>query len=178
MAVGPVRDIIVGGAGDRLFGCARRYADLLAAEHPKRDVLYLPQCRRRHLLSLLNTGAPLNLIGHSWGAADVAWALGRAGPRARPQLVIGVDPVGKPLRQGCGAGLQTLTVYATGSEGRLMDGNVTARLGRWLGRPCPPGFDAECALSYDTPYAHYDMTRMMRHPGPDGRSAEDCLLDG
>ncbi|MGB3456706.1 MAG: hypothetical protein WBA35_10125, partial [Litorimonas sp.] len=81
-------------------------------------------------------------------------------------------------RRGCGgdAGQQILTIYGTGSEGRLMDGNVTARMGRWIGRHCPPGFDGASALAYDTPFAHYDMTRMMRHPGPDGRSAEDRLL--
>jgi hypothetical protein len=108
----------------------------------------------------------------------VAWALGRANAQARPGLVVGVDPVGKPLRRGCvpEAAEQLVTIYGTGSEGRLMDGNVTARLGRWIGRTCPPGFDADCALTYDAPYAHYDMTRMMRHPGPDGRSAEDRLL--
>ncbi|MGB3455740.1 MAG: hypothetical protein WBA35_05230, partial [Litorimonas sp.] len=78
MAVDPVRDVIVGGAGDRVFGCARAYADALAREHPEREVHYLPQGRRRHLLALLRRGDPLNLIGHSWGAADVAWALGRA----------------------------------------------------------------------------------------------------
>ena len=72
-----VTDIFVGGAGDRFFKCAKTYADQFAHAHPERQVIYLAQFRRRQLRQLLDdqpNAQRVNLIGHSWGAADVAWA--------------------------------------------------------------------------------------------------------
>lgn len=174
-------DIIVGGAGDRLFGCAKRYAEQHRRLHPDREVIYLAQGQRRRLRSLVRDSEAPNLIGHSWGAADISWVIDRHGPDQTYGVVIGIDPVGKPGRYRAVEHTQAraiITVKGTGSEGRLMDGNLTARLGRRIGRPCPPTFACSAARTYDAPFAHYDMTRMMRAPGPDGRSAEDWLLSG
>ena len=169
-------DIIVGGAGDRYFRCARRYADDLAARHPERNILYLPQGKRRALLNAIEHADGPNLIGHSWGAADVSWA---ARHTDKPLgCIIGVDAVGKPgrWRPGPCTAQTIISVRGTGSEGRISDGNLTATMGRWIGHPFPELFKADEAIRFDAPFAHYDMTRMMRFAGPDGRSAEDRLL--
>lgn len=178
----PITDIFVGGAGDRIFKCAKNYVDVWAHAHPERQVTYLPQQRRRQLRQLLRdqpSGQPLNLVGHSWGAADVAWAIAQADPDQRFDHIIGIDPVGKLARHAglCqGRAHRIIAVVATGSEGRIADGNISAQLGRMIGPSCPAIFLNSDAIRIDAPFAHYDMTRMMRHPGDDGLSAEDRLL--
>ncbi|GLQ21549.1 hypothetical protein ACFFUB_10030 [Algimonas porphyrae] len=175
---GRALDIIIGGAGDRVFRCARRYADTLARTCPDRDIIYLPQGKRRRLKALLSTERTINLIGHSWGAADVSWAVDSA--RHPLGIIIGIDPVGKPGPwRACKpvSARALITVMGTGSENRLSDGNLTAKLGRRLGHDCPPVFARQDAVRIDAPYAHYDMTRMMQYAGPDGLSAQDWLLD-
>lgn len=178
----PITDIFVGGAGDRLFKCAKTYVDQFAQAHSGRQVIYLPQHCRRQLRQLLH-GQPraqrLNLIGHSWGAADVAWAIAQADPDQRFDHIIGIDPVGKLARHRLNCqdrADRIMTVYATGSEGRIADGNISAQIGRMIGPSCPAIFFSPAAIRIDAPFAHYDMTRMMRHPGHDGWSAEDRLL--
>lgn len=178
----PITDIFVGGAGDRLFKCAKTYVDQFAQAHPDRHVIYRPQHCRRQLRQLLRdqrSAHPLNLIGHSWGAADVAWAIAQADPDQRFEHIIGIDPVGKFARHighYHDRARHIMTVYATGSEGRIADGNISAQIGRMIGPSCPAIFLSPAAIRIDAPFAHYDMTRMMRHPGPDGLSAEDRLL--
>ena len=177
-----VTDIFVGGAGDRIFKCAKTYADQFAHAHPERQIIYLPQFRRQQLRQLLRNQPntrPLNLIGHSWGAADVAWAVAQASADQRFHHVIGIDPVGKlaRYRRNCQDRADTvISVYATGSEGRISDGNLSAQMGRMIGPSCPAIFLSPDATRIDAPFAHYDMTRMMRHPGVDGLSAEDRLV--
>lgn len=179
----PITDIFVGGAGDRLFKCAKSYVDVFAAAHPARHVIYLPQGRRTQLRQILRdypNEVDINVIGHSWGAADVAWAVDQSDPDQTFNAVIGIDPVGKlgwHRSQFAGRANTIMTVHATGSEGRLMDGNITARLGRIFGQPCPPLFSKAGAVVIDAPFAHYDMSRMMRHVGDNEVSAEDVLLD-
>lgn len=172
-------DIFVGGGGDRLFRCARRYADDFAERHPERDVVYLPQGRRRVLSQLLVQGRKVNLIGHSWGAADVDWVLRKLGHNATLGLIVGVDPVGKPGRllapKELGADA-VIRIMGTGSEGRLLDGNLSAKLGRMIGHVCPSTFLWDQADAIDAPFAHYDVRRMMQYAGEDGRTAEDRLL--
>lgn len=178
----PITDIFVGGAGDRIFKCAKTYVDMFAAAHPARTVIYLPQGRRRQLRKLLRDhpdSQALNLIGHSWGAADVAWAVAQAKPDQRFDHIIGIDPVGKLARYPSGyqgRANRVMTVYATGSEGRITDGNLSAQMGRFIGPSCPAVFLSADARRLEAPFAHYDMTRMMRHAGDDGVSAENLLL--
>lgn len=169
-------DIIVGGAGDRLFRCAKRYANDYAARYPDRRVIYLPQGKRRTLARLIAASNRPNLIGHSWGAADVSWAAQRADKPLG--LVIGIDGVGKPgpWRPGPIEATAILSVRGVGSEGRISDGNLTAWMGRGIGHAFPEVFKAPEAIRFNAPFAHYAMTAMMRHPGEDGRSAEDWLL--
>ena len=169
-------DIIVGGAGDSVFGCARRYADSHAQAHPGRRVIYLTQGRRRELRALVEAHAGVNLVGHSWGAADVSWAARVAGQRLG--ALIGVDGVAKPgrWRPFTPDARSIVSVRGTGSEGRLADGNVTAWLGRGIGHAFPESFRCEGVLRIDAPFAHYDMSRMMRWVDADGVSAEGILL--
>ncbi len=170
-------DIIIGGAGDRVFGCARRYFELFRREHPERDVVYLTQGRRRQLRALADAAqGEVNLIGHSWGAADASWLV-RTVPRAWG-AVIGVDGVAKPGRwRPCTPDARAVvSVRGTGSEGRISDGNLTAWMGRGIGHAFPEAFRCEGVTRIDAPFAHYDMTRMMRWMGESGQSAEDVLL--
>ena len=177
-AAGVSLDIIIGGFGDRLFGCARRYAASFGNAHPEREVVYLTQNRRRQLRALAEAAGEreVNLIGHSWGAADASWLV-RNVPR-RWGAVIGVDGVAKPgpWRPCTPNARAVVSVRGTGSEGRLADGNLTARLGRGLGHAFPEAFRCERTLRIDAPFAHYDMSRMMRWRGESGTSAEDVLL--
>ena len=161
-----------------MFRCAARYAEDLRARRPERQVIYLTQGKRRTLLRLASACERPNLVGHSWGAADVSWAVRKLGPVRPLGAVIGIDPVGKPGPwRPCAINARAVvSVRGTGSEGRLSDGNLTAWLGRGLGYPFPEVFKDPCALRIDAPFAHYAMTAMMRHPGPDGVSAEDILL--
>lgn len=177
-----VTDIFVGGAGDRIFKCAKTYADQFAGAHPERQVIYLAQFRRRQLRQLLDdqpNAQRVNLIGHSWGAADVAWAVAQASAEQVFSHIIGIDPVGKLARhqRGCERHTHTvISVYATGSEGRITDGNLSAQMGRLIGPSCPAIFLSSDVIHIRAPFAHYDMTRMMRHPGDDGLSTEDRLV--
>jgi len=178
----PVTDIFVGGAGDRIFKCAKTYVDKFAADHPTRQVIYLPQGSRRQLRQILETlpaGQTINIIGHSWGAADVAWALAQTGSDCTFDHIIGIDPVGKFSRhigETEDLAQKVISVHAVGSEGRLIDGNITARIARQFGAAYPAIFEHPDALKIDAPFAHYDVTRMMRHPDDDGVSVEDRLL--
>ncbi|MGJ8560975.1 MAG: hypothetical protein ACSHX3_12130 [Litorimonas sp.] len=178
----PVTDLFVGGAGDRLFKCAKTYVDVFAEAHPARQVIYLPQGRRRQLRQILRdhpSDQPMNIIGHSWGAADVAWAIAQSDPTQKFDHIIGIDPVGKFARHRShcqGRATKVITVHAAGSEGRLMDGNITARIARLIGPSYPAIFSSPNAHRIDAPFAHYDMTRMMRHMDDNGSSAEDWLL--
>ena len=170
-------DIVIGGAGDRLFGCARAFADAHRAAHPGREVVYLPQGRRPALRSLVEARPGVNLIGHSWGAADASWAARVTGQTLG--ALIGVDGVGKPgrWRPYRPTARVVVSVRGTGSEGRISDGNLTAWMGRGIGHAFPEGFRCEGCVRIDAPFAHYDMVRMMAWPGVDGRSALDWLLE-
>ncbi len=171
-------DIIIGGAGDRVFGCARRYFELFRSAQPEREVIYLTQGKRRQLRAIATAaqGREVNLIGHSWGAADVSWLI-RTSPREWG-VVIGVDGVAKPgrWRPFSPKARAVVSVRGTGSEGRISDGNLTAWMGRGIGHAFPEAFRCEGVTRIDAPFAHYDMTRMMRWQGANGVSAEDVLL--
>ena len=169
-------DIIVGGAGDRLFRCARRYAVGLEKRHPERRVIYLTQGKRRTLQKLIAASDRPNLIGHSWGAADVSWAAQRADKPLG--VVIGIDAVGKPgaWRPRPIEAAKIISVRATASEGRLSDGNLMAWVGRGIGHAFPEAFKAPDAIRINAPFAHHNMQAMMHLAGEDGRSAEDWLL--
>jgi hypothetical protein len=109
----------------------------------------------------------------------VAWAIAQTDAERRFHHVIGIDPVGKlaRYRRYCQGRAETvISVYATGSEGRITDGNLSAQMGRMIGPSCPAIFLSPDATRINAPFAHYDMTRMMRHPGDDGLSAEDQLV--
>ena len=169
-------DIVIGGAGDRWFGCARAFANAHRDAHPQRQVIYLPQGRRRFLRALVSANPGVNLLGHSWGAADASWAARVT--RQRLGALIGVDGVAKPGRWRPFApdARVVVSVRGTGSEGRVSDGNLTAWMGRGIGHAFPEGFRCGACVRIDAPFAHYDMVRMMAWPGADGRSATDWLL--
>jgi pimeloyl-ACP methyl ester carboxylesterase len=97
-------DIFIGGGGDDLawlsFGVVRAYAERYAAE-TGRPVIYSANARVLGLawrVRRLRPAAPLNIVGHSWGALD-AYRLAVLVERARFSVdnLITLDPVGWPF---------------------------------------------------------------------------------
>ena len=97
--------------------------------------------------------------------------------------LIGVDPVNKP-----GGGIfgdspkslsnvgQIIHVDATGSAGRIDDGNFIRGLGRGVGGGRPDIFKNENTIFIEAPYAHFNFNGLMNHTPIGGQSARDLLL--
>lgn len=66
-------DIFIGGGGDTVTGIMRDYAGQWQKAHPDRQVLYYNRgdgdIVRETINSYATSDEPVNVIGHSWGAA-------------------------------------------------------------------------------------------------------------
>jgi pimeloyl-ACP methyl ester carboxylesterase len=171
--------LFFGGAGDRrssiVYGyhracrldalCDRRYYE----HHQGRLAL-------RHARYALESSQALILIGHSWGAdtaAQVALKL-----NARVNLLVGVDPVAKPLSRmmaRTGRSAETKRVVTVdGGPVRRSRGDQIKAIGTRLGGGMPVVFDQpDRRIVVD--HRHDDFELMFNAKGDDGLSAADFV---
>jgi pimeloyl-ACP methyl ester carboxylesterase len=89
-------DIFVGGAGDRTFGAMKSVYNQYKAAHPERNAQYVSWRDGAKISSLIagaaRLGAPINVIGHSFGGPEALFAAGRSSFQI--DNLITLDPVG------------------------------------------------------------------------------------
>jgi hypothetical protein len=175
-AASPV-NIFLGGALDRDSShIVRDYADRFQQAHPETNVHYFPNDDCEGPLNTIRNapaGAPVNLVGHSWGAQSAALCIaGMARTGIHVNNLITVDPVGRlPIPDGFrDAAGNWINITATPSAPDRSD--TVAKVGG-KGSNLPVD-QADTHYSIDA--NHREFGRMMTSPGPSGLSPEQILL--
>lgn len=176
----PPAEIYIGGAGDEASRLVLSYAQarkaLLAGA---RQIYYLPHWKARSAANLVTelaeAGHPIALIGHSWGA-DTALRAARATGTA--DLVIGADPVAKPVTRLTGhdgrpAGAR-LVMHVDAAPHAYDRSDLVKAAGFLAGAGLPRAFRS-ADVRIETALNHWNFRGMMQSAGSDGRSAEDWL---
>jgi pimeloyl-ACP methyl ester carboxylesterase len=175
----PPAEIYIGGAGDESSRLVFSYAEARRARIAvARLVYYLPHWKitaaSNLVRELTEAGHPLALIGHSWGADTVL----RAARAAGAALVIGADPVAKPVtrltaRDGRPAGAG-LVMHVDAAPQAYDRSDLVKAAGFLAGGGVPRAFrSADVRIA--TALNHWNFRGMMQAAGSDGRSAEDWL---
>lgn len=164
--------VLLGGFADRLMDNMVRIAAELRPLLPGRAVHYWSHWQAGRAGALLAAGgAPVILVGHSWGGDEAAKLALRWPGRVR--RLITLDPVGLrgPARIARLRGTDWVDVQATGG-GPWERSNIVARIGRPYGRRA-----VEAArVGIVAPVTHADARGMLLAKAPDGRSVLQIIL--
>jgi pimeloyl-ACP methyl ester carboxylesterase len=166
-------EIFVGGARDATNRNVKSYYDTYLRSHS--DALYFEWWQESALIRAIRSqkqSEPINLIGHSLGGAQAAWAARYGGRKIN--LLITIDPVGAmrecPMTKNAN---EWIDVNALHSGGKNMSDYVSYAGGKW-------GFlaDGRADVYIESPANHGDFREMMQTPGSDGLSVEQILGGG
>jgi len=171
-------DIYIGGGWDARSQIVSSYAN----QHPSapgRTVAYFTHDQVKQAIAFANAslknGEPMNIIGHSWGAASALKVA--AGVKGTVNTLVGVDPVGKPFTFGSGKRPENVanmvTVNATPSSPNLSDTVASTGRGLLCGGT-PAAFD-QADVSIDVDANHEDFETLYTTDGSDGQSASDVV---
>lgn len=166
--------VLLGGFADRLMNNMVRIATELRPLLPGREVHYWSHWQAGRAAALLAAGgAPIVLVGHSWGG-DEAAALTLRWP-GRVRRLVTLDPVGLrgPARIARLAGTDWVNVMATGG-GPWERSNIVAR----IGRPYGPRACEAARIGIAAPVTHADARGMLLATAPDGRSVLRLIQEG
>jgi RHS repeat-associated protein len=170
-------DIYIGGAADHRTQIVKGYVQRNGST-PGRTVAYFTHDQVKEATAFANenhgNGEPMNIIGHSWGADSAIQVA--AGVNGTVDNLVGVDPVGKPLRPGGDSRpdnvANVVSVTATPSDRDSSD--LVEAAGVLVGGR-PDAFEKGANTSINVDANHADFSKQYNAKGQHGRSARDTV---